>query len=56
MLETQDDSLWAEGLEIVRRIEAGGYQAYMVGGCVRDRLIGRPIRDIDIATSATQNK
>lgn len=46
------DRLWTEGLRIVSRIEDAGYRAYLVGGCVRDRLIGRSIHDIDIATSA----
>nr|WP_305120921.1 CCA tRNA nucleotidyltransferase [Saccharibacillus sp. JS10] len=34
-------------------LEAGGYTACWVGGCVRDELIGRPVHDMDIATSAT---
>lgn len=29
-----------------------GYEAYMVGGYVRDRFLGREVKDIDIATSA----
>ena len=29
-----------------------GYEAYIVGGCVRDLLMGRPAGDIDITTSA----
>ena len=29
-----------------------GYEAYFVGGCVRDAVLKRPIKDIDIATSA----
>ena len=29
-----------------------GHQAYFAGGCVRDRLLGRPVKDYDIATSA----
>ncbi|WP_239614214.1 CCA tRNA nucleotidyltransferase [Cohnella mopanensis] len=56
MLEKEDELLWTEGLDIVRRLEAGGYQAYLVGGCVRDRLLGRAIHDIDIATSATPDE
>jgi len=55
-LENQDDILWAEGLEIVRKLESGGFQAFLVGGCVRDRLLGRTLHDIDIATSATPNE
>ncbi|HEY2494310.1 MAG TPA: CCA tRNA nucleotidyltransferase, partial [Paenibacillus sp.] len=29
-----------------------GYEAYWVGGCVRDELIGRPVHDMDMTTSA----
>ena len=29
-----------------------GVPAYLVGGCLRDRLLGRPIRDVDVATAA----
>ncbi|MFB9275239.1 CCA tRNA nucleotidyltransferase [Cohnella cellulosilytica] len=48
----RDDRLWEEGLAIVRRLEDAGHRAYLVGGCVRDRWLGRPLNDIDIATSA----
>ncbi len=33
-------------------LESAGYQAYIVGGCVRDMLLGRPVSDIDITTNA----
>lgn len=33
-------------------LEQAGYEAYFVGGCVRDSIMGRPVSDIDIATSA----
>jgi poly(A) polymerase len=36
--------------EVMRALTAEGDQARFVGGCVRDALVGRPIRDIDIAT------
>ncbi|RLL48226.1 CCA tRNA nucleotidyltransferase [Oceanobacillus piezotolerans] len=39
-------------LPIIETIEKHGYQAFFVGGCVRDLLSGRPIGDIDITTSA----
>jgi poly(A) polymerase len=38
--------------EIVRRLQAAGYSAFWVGGCVRDFLLGREPGDYDIATSA----
>ncbi|WP_203648395.1 CCA tRNA nucleotidyltransferase [Secundilactobacillus yichangensis] len=37
---------------IIDTIEAAGYEAYYVGGSVRDTLLGLPIHDVDIATSA----
>jgi poly(A) polymerase len=33
-------------------LEEAGYQAFFVGGCVRDALLHRPVKDIDIATDA----
>ena len=39
--------------EAVAHVLAGaGHTVYFVGGCVRDRLLGYPVKDIDIATSA----
>jgi poly(A) polymerase len=38
--------------EIVRRLQAGGFTAFWVGGCVRDFLLDREPGDYDIATSA----
>jgi poly(A) polymerase len=37
---------------IVRRLQAGHFSAFWVGGCVRDFLLGREPGDYDIATSA----
>ncbi|MFC4599042.1 CCA tRNA nucleotidyltransferase [Cohnella hongkongensis] len=48
----EDSRLWEDGLAVVRTLENAGHQAYLVGGCVRDRWLGRPLNDIDIATSA----
>lgn len=39
-------------LEVLRRLNAAGYQAYAVGGCVRDMARGVPPHDYDICTSA----
>jgi tRNA nucleotidyltransferase (CCA-adding enzyme) len=38
--------------QIIDWLEAGGFEAYLVGGCVRDSLLGRPVNDWDICTSA----
>ena len=37
---------------IIAELERAGYEAYAVGGCVRDRLLGRVPGDWDITTSA----
>jgi len=36
----------------VRRLQVHGHEAYFVGGCVRDLLIGRRPKAVDVATSA----
>lgn len=38
--------------EVLGRLHRAGYQAYLVGGCVRDHLLGRTPKDYDVATSA----
>ena len=38
--------------DLVRRLQAAGHEAFWVGGCVRDFLLGRTPQDYDIATSA----
>ncbi len=37
---------------IIEKLEAAGYEAYAVGGCVRDSLLGRKPNDWDVTTSA----
>lgn len=39
--------------EVTKGLNDAGYRAWIVGGCVRDRLMGRDPSDWDIATSAT---
>lgn len=43
-------------LEIARRLEAAGYEAWCVGGAVRDAILGHPDLDWDLATSATPDE
>ena len=38
--------------QIIHRLQQEGYDAYAVGGCVRDTLLGRSPQDWDITTSA----
>jgi len=38
--------------QIVTRLKASGHQAYFVGGCVRDLLLGGAPKDYDVATDA----
>jgi poly(A) polymerase len=45
-----------DSLRILEGLRAAGYSAYLVGGCVRDRLLGRPAEDRDIATAATPDE
>ena len=41
-----------QALPVLEKIIDAGYEAYFVGGSVRDVLLGRTIHDVDIATSA----
>ena len=45
-------SEFQEALPIVEKLKSAGYEAYFVGGSVRDAILGRTIHDVDIATSA----
>lgn len=42
------DALWA-----IRKLQASGAEAYVVGGAIRDLLLGKRPKDVDIATSAS---
>lgn len=39
-------------LAAVKRLREAGFEAYWAGGCVRDKLLCRPPKDFDVATSA----
>ena len=47
-----DDRIDADAAKVVRRLERSGFQAYLVGGCVRDLLLGGKPKDFDVATNA----
>lgn len=44
--------LFSHAFKIIEQIESNRFQAFIVGGAVRDYLLNRPISDIDIATDA----
>lgn len=46
----------ADALRIIRRLREAGYLSYVVGGAVRDLLLGKVPKDFDIATDATPAK
>lgn len=39
--------------DILQKLNDAGHQAYIVGGAVRDKLLNLPVKDYDLATSAT---
>src|ERR1700685_3486813 len=43
-------------ISIVRSLRDHSHQAYLVGGCVRDILLGREPADYDVATDATPDR
>lgn len=43
----------ANALKIISRLREAGHDSYLVGGGVRDLLIGRQPKDFDVATAAT---
>lgn len=43
-------------VEIIRTLRARGHQGYLVGGCVRDLLLGREPADYDVSTDATPDE
>jgi poly(A) polymerase len=47
------DQIDPDAAKVVRRLARSGFAAYLVGGCVRDLLLGRKPKDFDVATSAT---
>lgn len=49
----QRDDLSRHAVSVVERLQQAGYEAYVVGGCVRDLLLELEPKDYDVATSAT---
>jgi len=47
-----DQTMADRSAEVIRTLLQHGYEAYWVGGCVRDEYMGRRVSDMDITTSA----
>jgi poly(A) polymerase len=50
------DAIDKNALKVLYRLHQGGYKAYLVGGSVRDLMMGRKPKDFDIGTSARPNE
>ena len=55
-MDTKLNSMGQAAMEIVRLLRDEGHQAYFVGGCVRDLVMGREPKDFDISTDATPDQ
>ena len=40
-------------IEVVNKLKQSGFKGYLVGGCVRDSLVGIKAKDFDVSTDAT---
>lgn len=51
-----NDNIDPDALQIVNRLRDAGFSAYIVGGAVRDLLVGNKPKDFDIVTDATPSR
>ena len=49
----KEDKFSPFAIEIVKKLKRSGFQGYLVGGCVRDSLVGIKAKDFDVSTNAT---
>ena len=47
------EDIGINAVKVLRRLNSAGFEAYLVGGCVRDLLLNQHPKDFDIATNAT---
>lgn len=52
-MQKSNHSHWRAAELVVRQLQAHGYEGYIVGGAVRDILLGQTPKDFDIVTNAT---
>ena len=50
--EIPNSAIHQDALRVLSRLTRAGHEAYLVGGCVRDLILGRRPKDFDLATSA----
>ncbi|MGE7091860.1 CCA tRNA nucleotidyltransferase [Lysinibacillus sp. NPDC048646] len=48
----QNNKEWQAAFSVIAQLEEAGFEAVVVGGAVRDALLGRPVHDVDVATNA----
>jgi poly(A) polymerase len=46
------DKISINALKVISRLQEHGYKAYLVGGCIRDLLLGKSPKDFDVSTDA----
>lgn len=51
--KVKDQDLSSQALDTLSRLHKAGYEAYLVGGCVRDLQLGHKPKDFDVVTDAT---
>jgi poly(A) polymerase len=49
----EEERIDSDAARVVRRLTRAGFEAFLVGGCVRDLLLGRRPKDFDVATDAS---
>ena len=42
-----------KAINIIKTLKEHGFEAYLVGGCVRDTLLNKDVKDYDVTTNAT---
>jgi poly(A) polymerase len=55
-MQIRRDQIDPDAARVVERLRQSKHEAYLVGGCVRDLLLGRKPKDFDVATSAKPNE
>jgi len=55
-MQIRRDQIDPDAAKVVERLHQTHHEAYLVGGCVRDLLLGRRPKDFDVATSAKPNE